>query len=82
MLELTSEFIRGISEVCQKLLSYLRGTIISTFFVPSSPVWPVIFTLKLNESVRLFSTKLAIALLLYTASTSLQYCHKLPNVFE
>ena len=77
-----SQLIKDISKVLQKLLKYFSGTNISTFFVPLSPVWPVIFASKLNESVRLFSAKLTIALLLSTAGISLQYCHKLPDFFE
>ena len=37
-IRLTSQLIRSISKVLQKLLKYFSGTIISTFFVPSSPV--------------------------------------------
>ena len=50
-IRLTSQLIKGISKVLQKLLKYFNGTIISTSFVPSSPVSPVIFALNLNESV-------------------------------
>ena len=69
-IRLISQLIKGISRVLQKC------------FVPVSPVLPVTFTLKLNESVRLFSAKLTIPLLLVTAGISIQYCHKLPDVFE
>ena len=44
-----SQLIKRISRVLQKLLTYFTGTIISTFFVSLSPVWPV----SLNESVTL-----------------------------
>ena len=82
-IRLTSQLMKGFSKVVQKLLKYFSGTIISTFFVPLFPVLPVIFNLKLNESVRLSSvnsviTSLALA---FQAGISLQYCHKLPVVF-
>ena len=55
-MSLTSQFINGTSRVLQKLLKYLNGTIISTSFVlPLSGVFPVIFILDLNDSE---STKL------------------------
>ena len=53
---LTSELIKGISRVLQKLLKYFSGTIISTSFsLLSSGVFPVILILDLNdlESARL-----------------------------
>ena len=50
--------------------------------IPLSLVWPVIFVLKLNESVALAPSKSAILPLLFTAGISLQYCHRLPDVFE
>ena len=80
-IRLTSQLIKGISKVLQKLLKYFNGTIISTSFVPSFPVRPVIFTLKLNESVVLASAKITISSLAFRASISLHYCHKLPVVF-
>ena len=42
-MRLISQLINGISRVLQKLLKYFNGTIISTFFVSSFPVEPVIF---------------------------------------
>ena len=49
---LTSHFINGISRVLQKLLNCFDGTIILTHFVlPAAGVFPVIFTLDLNDSV-------------------------------
>ena len=42
---------KGISRVLKKLLTYFNGTIISTFFVPILPVWPVIFSVILNKLV-------------------------------
>ena len=80
-MRLTSQLIKGISKVLQKLLKYFNGTIISTSFVPSFPVRPVIFTLNLNESVALPSAKAIITSLASRACISLQYCHKLPVVF-
>ena len=50
-IRLTSQLIKDISRVLQKLLKYLNHTIISTFFVLLSvEVFPVIFILDLNES--------------------------------
>ena len=52
----TSQLIKGISRVLQKLINYFNGIIISTLSIlPSSPVWPFIFILKLNESLALVS---------------------------
>ena len=49
--ELTPQLIKGISRVLQKLLKYFNGTIISTSFpLPLSGVFPVIFILDLNDS--------------------------------
>ena len=48
-IRLTSQLIKGISRVLQKLLEYVNGTIISTSFVlPSVGVFPVIFILDLS----------------------------------
>ena len=50
-IKLTSQLIKGISRVLQKLLKYFNGTIISTFFsLPAAGVFPVIFILDLNDS--------------------------------
>ena len=50
-IRLTSQLINGISRVLQKLLKYFNGTIILTSFVlPPAGVFPVIFTLDLNDS--------------------------------
>ena len=82
-IRLTSQLIKGISRVLQKLLKYFNGTIISTLFIsPSSSYWPVNFVLKLNQSVALAPLKLTISPLLFTAGISLRYCHKLPDVFK
>ena len=48
---LISQLINGISRGLQKLLKYFNGIIIWTSFVPSFPVWPVNFSLDLNEVV-------------------------------
>ena len=80
-IRLTSQLMKGISKVLQKLLKYFSGTIISTSFVPPFPVWPVIFALKLNESVVLPTVNSVISLLLFWAGISLQHYHKLPVVF-
>ena len=44
-----SQFIIDFSMALQIVLIYFNGTIISTSVVPSSPVQPVTFSLKLNE---------------------------------
>ena len=48
----------------------------------SSSVVPIIFDLKLSESVALAPLKLRISPSLFIAGISLQYCHRLPDVFE
>ena len=49
-IRLTSQLINGISNVLQELLKYFSGTTISTSFVfPLFGVFPVIFTLDLND---------------------------------
>ena len=79
----TSQLINSISRVLQKLLNYFNGTVISTPFIsPSSLVWPVIFVLNVNESVVLVLVKSIILPALFMAGISLQYCYKLPDVFE
>ena len=79
----TSQLIKGIPRVLQKLLKYFNGTIISTLSIlPLSPVWPVIFVLKLNESVALAPLKAAILPTLFTVGISLQYYHKLPDFLK
>ena len=82
-ISLTSQLSNGFSRVFRKLLKYFNGTIISKLSIsPSSSVWPVIFALKLNESVTLAPLKSTISPLLFTAGIALQYCHKLPDVLE
>ena len=50
-MRLTSQLIKGISRVLQKLPKYFTGTIISTSFSSSLlGVFPVIFVLDLNDS--------------------------------
>ena len=50
-MRLTLQLINSISRAFQKLLKYFNGTIISTSFVlPIAGVFPVIFTLDLNDS--------------------------------
>ena len=80
-IRLTSQLIKGISKVLEKLLKYFNGTNISTSFVPSFSVRPVIFALNLNESVVLPSAKIKISSLAFRSGISLPYCHKLPVVF-
>ena len=76
------QLIKGVSRALQKLLKYFSGTIISTWIIPLLLVWPVIFVLKLSESVALAPLKSTILPSLFTAGISLQYYHKLPDVFE
>ena len=78
----TSQLIKGISRDLQKLLRYFNGAISSISIHLLLSVWPVIFVLKLNESVALAPLKSAILPLLSTAGISLQYCHRLPDVSE
>ena len=83
-ISLTLQLIKGISRVFQKSLKYFNGTIISTSIIPTSLDWPVTLVLKLNESVKvaLVALKSTIAPSLFTTDISLQYCYKLPDVFE
>ena len=79
----TSQLIKSISRALQNLLKYFNETIISKLSVlPLSPVWTVIFVLKLNKSVALAPLKATILPALSPAGISLQYSHKLPDVFE
>ena len=72
-MRLISQLIKDISRVIQKILKYFSSTAISTFFVlPSAGIFPVIHILDLNNSE--FSIRSAVSFL--------QYCHKLPDVFE
>ena len=73
----TSQLIKGISRILQKLIRYFNGTIISTSTLPailplllSAAVWPVILVLILNESVALAPLKSTISPLLFTAGIS------------
>ena len=50
-MKLISQLINGISGVLQKLLKYFNFTIISSSFIKSAPVSPVIFCLNLNEAL-------------------------------
>ena len=71
-IRLSSQLIKGISRVLQKLLKYFSGTIISTSFILALlRVFPVIFISDLNDSE---SSRLS-------SGSSLNYCHKLPAVF-
>ena len=50
-MRLTSQLIKDISRVLQKLLKYFNGTIISTSFsLPQARVFPIIFISDLNDS--------------------------------
>ena len=62
------ELIKGISKVLQKLFKYFNGAIISTpSILHLFPVRPVIFAVKLNESVALAPLNSTIKTLLFTA---------------
>ena len=61
-MRLSSQLIKGISRVHQKLFKYFNGTIISTIFLPPSSVSAVISCFNLNEALLLLvAEKLAIA---------------------
>ena len=83
-LRLISQLINGILNVLQKLLRYFNGIIISISFVPFLPDSLFIFSLILNKLLvtlaALNSTILPLAT--FIAGISLQYCHKIPDVFE
>ena len=80
---LFSQLIKDISRVLQKWVKYFNRTVISTLFIlPLLPVSPVIFALKLNESVALALFNSTILPASFTDGISLQYYHKLSNVFE
>ena len=68
--------------VFQKLLKFFHGTIISIFFVPQASILPVTFILNLNETLLLLTGKLVISPPTFTDDSSLQYFHKLSDVFE
>ena len=74
------QLIKGILRVLQKLLRYFSGTIISTSTLPAilpllllAAVWPVIFVLKLNETVALAPLKSTIVPASFTDGIYLQY---------
>ena len=72
-MRLNSQLINDSPRVLQKLLKYFNGTTISIYLAfPPSGVFPVIFILDLND---LESAKLPLG-------SSLQYYHKLPDIFE
>ena len=49
-MRLISELLKGISRVDQRFLKYFNGTSILTSFVLPAAVFPLIFTLDLNDS--------------------------------
>ena len=65
------QLIKDISKVFQKLLKNFNATIVSTFFVPPVAVSAVIFCLNLNEALLSAAWKLAVALALVKADSSL-----------
>ena len=56
-IRLISQFNRGNLRVLQKIFRYFNGTIFLTSFVSSLPIWPVIFSLKLNDTLVSFPVK-------------------------
>ena len=69
-MRLISQLFNVISRVLQKLPKYFNGTAISTSFVlPPSGVFPVIFALKLGDA--LLKGKLTMLSLLSKAGSSL-----------
>ena len=49
-MRLTSQLVKGISRVLQKLLKYFNGTgILTSFVLPAAGVFPVILILNLND---------------------------------
>ena len=60
----------------------VKGT--TTLHINSLSFFSCVITVvsKLNESVALVPLKLIILSLSFTAGISLQYCHRLPDVFE
>ena len=65
----------------QKLLKYFNGTLILIFFVPF-PVLPTIFVLNLNEALLLLLARKSSIAPLSKNGSSLNQCHKLPDVLE
>ena len=47
--KLISQLIKEILRVLETLLRYLNETIISNFFVPLFPVWPIIVSVILDK---------------------------------
>ena len=81
-LRLFSQLIKDISTVLQKLHRYFDGTIVPTFFLPLLPISSVIFSLILDQLVVILAAvKSTILPLAIIAGLSLQYCHKLTNIF-
>ena len=69
----TSQLIKNISRVLQKLLKYYHDTAISaTFVLPSARVLPVIFVLSFNVSESF----------IVVSGSPLQYCNELLDVFK
>ena len=64
----------------QKLLKYFNGTIISTSFLVTLSVLPVIFSLNLYKLV--IALALVNSAIISAAGSSLQYLHKRLDVFE
>ena len=64
----------------QKLFKYFNGTIISTSFLVTLSVLPVIFSLNLYKLV--IALALVNSAITSAAGSSLQYLHKRLDVFE
>ena len=71
-LKVKSQSIKSISRGLQKLLMYFNSKLISAFAIPAILVLFVRLYLNLNDSE---SVKLS------SSGSSLQFCHKLADVF-
>ena len=67
---LISQLINDIPRVLQRLPIHFNGAILSTFFIPSSPVSFVIFSLNLNK-ILLLSLSLLLLLSLFFGERSI-----------
>ena len=67
----TSQFINGISRVLQELVKYFTGTTIFKFAIPELLVLSVILDLTVKD----------LESFMLSFGSSLQYCHKLADVF-
>ena len=71
-IRLISQLTTDISKVLQKLLNYFNNTAIFASVIPALLVLSQNFDLNLNDSKSP----------ILSFGSTLQYCHKLPHVFE